>query len=464
MPHLRSSREVRDHALAWSLEPPPRGEEEFERSFGFPYPRRPVNTMAKRACSSDRSDVNVFPSIAISPRGLARSPVPSLGSPSVVAFLALFASAAGVLTLTPILSDVAADFDMSLAEAGQLRILAAPLAALVAVAAGRSLVRFSPRALLGLGSALLALGSIASAVAPTFALLAAAQVPAWAGAATLIAAGVAATASWSEPESRTRVVAHALAGPPTAWIVGMPVIGVVAEVNWRIAFVALPLPAALLVGVAVARRPGDAPLTGAGAPGSLAGLLGRGEARRWALGELLANSAWAGTLVFSGALFTEKFGMSTVTTGVALAGVAAAYLAGNRLAGRTDPSRARRAMLEGSVGASVAVALTWALTPPVGITLLLFAAAAFVAARRTVAGTVYGFQVSGDLGREVGSIRAATDQIGYLVGSLLGGLALAIGGFSTLAVGFGGLFLASTLPYVCIRRACRTRLALEPTL
>jgi predicted MFS family arabinose efflux permease len=418
--------------------------------------------MAERAFSTDCSGVSVFPSIANSPRGLARLPVPSLGSPSFVLFLALFASQAGVLTLAPILSEVAADFDVSIAEAGQLRILAAPLAALVAIAAGRLLVRFSPRALLGVGSVLLALGSVASAVAPTFALLAAAQVPAWAGVATLIAAGVAATASWSEPESRTRVVAHALAGGPAAWIVGMPVIGVVAEVDWRLAFVALPLPAALLVGVAVARRPGDAPL--AGAPSSLAGLLGRGEARRWALGELLANSAWAGTLVFSGVLFTERFGMSTATTGLALAFVAAAYLAGNQLAGRAHPSRARRAMLEGSVGASVAVALTWALTPPVGVTLLLFAAAAFVAATRTVAGTVYGFQVSGDLGREVGSIRAATTQVGYLVGSLLGGVALAVDGFSALAVVFGGLFLASMLPYVCVRRTCRTRLALEPAL
>jgi predicted MFS family arabinose efflux permease len=63
-----------------------------------------------------------------------------------VLFLALFASQAGILTLAPILSDVAADFDISIAEAGQLRILAAPLAALVAIAAGRALVRFSPRA------------------------------------------------------------------------------------------------------------------------------------------------------------------------------------------------------------------------------------------------------------------------------------------------------------------------------
>jgi DHA1 family inner membrane transport protein len=417
--------------------------------------------MAEHVLSIDSSGVSVSPSIAISPQGLERSRFPSLGSPSVVLFLALFASQAGVLALAPILSDVAADFDVSIAEAGQLRILAAPLAALVAIAAGRSLVRFSPRAVLAVGSALLALGSIASAVAPTFVLLAVAQIPAWAGVATLIAAGVAATASWTEPQGRTRVVAHALAGGPAAWIIGMPIIGVVAEVNWRLAFLVLPLPAAVLVAVAVARRPGDVPLTGA--RGSFAGLLGRGDARRWALGELLANSAWAGTLVFSGALLTERFGLSTATTGLALAGVAAAYLAGNQLAGRADPSRARRAMLEAAVGASVVVALTWALTPPVWIALLLFAGAAFIVATRTVAGTVYGFQVSGGLGREVGSIRAATDQAGYLIGSVLGGLALAVGGFSALAVVFGALFFASTLPYICMRRSCRTRLALQPT-
>ena len=118
-------------------------------------------------------------------------------------------------------------------------------------------------------------------------------------------------------------------------------------------------------------------------------------------------------------------------------------------------------MLESAVGASVVVAVTWALTPPVWIALLLFAAAAFIVATRTVAGTVYGFQVSGGLGREVGSIRAATDQAGYLVGSVLGGLALTVGGFSALAVVFGGLFVASTLPYLCLRRTCRTGLAIQ---
>jgi DHA1 family inner membrane transport protein len=384
------------------------------------------------------------------------------GSPGAVLFLAMFASQAGVLVLSPILSDVASEFDVSVAEAGQLRILAAPLAALVAVAAGRALVRFSPRALLGAGSILLAVGSLASAAAPSFALLALAQVPIWTGVALVITAGVAATAAWSAPGERTKVVARAFAGAPAAWIVGMPVIGLVSEVDWRLAFLALPLPAAVVAGVAVARRPRDSAIPGAGA--SLAGLLARRDARRWAVAELFANAAWAGTLVFSGALFTEVHGTSPVGTGLALALVAGAYLVGNQWAGRSDAADARGAMFKGTVVAAGAVALTWAVAPTVAVTLVLFSVSAFVVATRTVAGTVYGFSVAGSLGREVGTIRAATNQIGYLVGSMVGGVALAVGGFPTLAIAFGGLFVAAALPYVCLRGACRARPALQPAL
>src|SRR5690242_12366835 len=104
-----------------------------------------------------------------------------LASPTVVLFLALFASQAGVLVMSPILARVAEEFDVSIAEAGQLRILAAPFAAGVALLTGRALARFSPRALIGAGSAFLAVGSLASAAAPTFVLLALAQVPMWGG-------------------------------------------------------------------------------------------------------------------------------------------------------------------------------------------------------------------------------------------------------------------------------------------
>ena len=350
------------------------------------------------------------------------------GSPSLVLFLAFVASQSGVVVLSPILSDVADDFGVSVPAAGQPRILAAPLAVVAALAAGRLLTRFSPRALLGAGSALLAVGSVASAVAPSFALLALAQIPMWIGISTILTAGIAAMAAWTAPERRTRVVAHAFAGPPAAWIVGMPIIGVVAEVHWRLAFLALPLPAALLAGLAVLGRPHDAPIPRAET--SLRRLLRRADGRRWALGEQFANAAWAGMLVFSGALLTEHYGMSTTATGVALAAVAVAYLLGNRRAGHGTSERARRTMLGCSLAAAVTVALTWTFTPALAVTLVLFAASGALVATRTVAGTVYGFSVAGELGREVGTVRAVTTQLGYLVGSLVGGAALELGGFA----------------------------------
>ena len=377
-----------------------------------------------------------------------------LSSPSLVLFLALFASQSGVLVLSPILSDVADDFGVSVATAGQLRILAAPLAAVVALGAARGLVRFSPRALLVAGSALLAFGSAASAVSPSFLWLALAQVPMWAGIAMLLTSAVAAAASWSEPGRRTKVIAHMFAGPPAAWIVGMPLIGVVAEVDWRLAFVALPLPAGLLAAAAALGRPADATIARAGT--SLRGFLRDSMARRWALGELLATSAWVGTLVYCGSLLRDGYGMSTTATGVALAAMAVAYLAGNQWAGRGDPSRARSTMLASSLVAAVTVALTWAFTPTVAVTLVVFAVSGALVGTRTVVGTVYGFQVAGEMGREVGATRAVTTQLGYLIGSLAGGASLALGGFALIAVAFGGLLLASTLPYVTLGAARRS--------
>ena len=45
------------------------------------------------------------------------------------------------------------------------------------------------------------------------------------------------------------------------------------------------------------------------------------------------NSAWAGTLVYSGALYAESYGASPGATGLFLAVAAGAYVAGN-LSGR----------------------------------------------------------------------------------------------------------------------------------
>jgi DHA1 family inner membrane transport protein len=384
-----------------------------------------------------------------------------LASPANALFLGLFASQAGILVLSPILVDVARDFGVSTAVAGQLRLAAAPLAALVAVAVARA-GRLPLRSLLCAGAALVSVGSLASAVAPSFTLLALAQVPTWVGAAILVAAGVAAAGSWGAAEQRGRTMARALAGPPAAWIVGMPLIGLVAEVHWRLAFLVLPLPAGLLALAAFAAHPAEAPEHRPGA--SLARLLREPGARGWATGELLANAAWTGTLVYSGALFVEGHGTSPKLAGILLALIAVAYLAGNQLAQRVDRSRTRRALVRGDVAAAAGVGLLWIATPTLALTVVLFCVAAYAAAARTLWGTSYGFVVAGDRKLEAGAMRAVTTQVGYLVGSLLGGVALATGGYDLMGLVFAGLFATAALPHLCLsarRCAGRGRLSLH---
>jgi DHA1 family inner membrane transport protein len=367
-------------------------------------------------------------------------------SPSVVLFMCVFTSQAAVLVLSPILVEIAQDLHVSTAVAGQLRIVAVPVAVLVAVLLARVGGGVPLRWILLMSTFLVAVGSVASAAAPSFLALALGQLPLWMGIAGLVAGGVGAAGVWSTPDARGRVVAHALAGAPAAWVVGMPLIGVVAGSSWRFAFLAVPLPAAIVTAVLVlasgspeSRRPSA----------SLPALLREPGARSWAFGELLAMSAWAGTLSFSGVLFIETYGTSPKVTGHLLATVAVAYLGGNALGGRIrGDCYLRRFLGRANVVAAAAISATWALTPNVFVTLTLFAAAGIVVAARTVVGTTYGFALAGERKLEVGAARAALTHLGYLIGSLLGGAAFALGGHSTAGIAFGLLFLLAAWPYL----------------
>jgi predicted MFS family arabinose efflux permease len=173
-------------------------------------------------------------------------------------------------------------------------------------------------------------------------------------------------------------------------------------------------------------------------------------------------SAWTGTLVYSGALFVETYGTSTETTGILLALIAVAYLGGNAVGGRIhDNCVSRRALAQTSVLAAAALALLWTVTPNAAVTLVLFAIAATVVAARTVVGTTYGFAVAGERKLEVGAARAVVSHAGYLVGSVVGGAAYAVGGRPVAGLAFAAMLLASVLPHASTLAARCVRLG-EP--
>jgi predicted MFS family arabinose efflux permease len=380
----------------------------------------------------------------------------------VTLFLCLFAAQAGLIALTPVLAKVADDLDVSTATAGQLRTASGLGAGLAAIALGTFARRIPLRRVIAFGTLGLAAASALSAAAPTFAVLLVAQVILGLSIAGLLVGGTVAAAEWLPQEHRTRALSWALVGPPAAWIVGMPLIGAIGELGWRWTWLALPLVAAVVAGIAVALRPASQPRPDTE---SVTTALRDRQTALWVAAELLATSAWVGTLVFSGALFTETYGTTTFATGILLAAGAAAYVAGNVLFRRMMTCPPKVMLVRLSLGLAVGVALFGAIRSAVWVSVLFFGMTAFVAGGRMLIGSAVGLEAAAERRRAVMGSRAAAQQLGYFVGSSVAGAALAAGGYPLFGFALAALFVASTLPFLVGAPGRRTTLRvalLEP--
>jgi DHA1 family inner membrane transport protein len=357
---------------------------------------------------------------------------------AAVLFLSLFAAQASVISLSPVLSRVAADLEVSTATAGQLRTLLGLAAGVTALLVPRAARRLSLRSLMLAGTSLIAAGSLASAAAPGLAALAAAQVVIGIGVASVVAAGTAAAAAWVAPEHRTDVLSWALVGQPAAWIVGMPLLGALGELSWRLGWIALPFAASLVAATLLARRSSGAPEPASET--ALRAALADPAIRRWAIAELFANCGWAGTLVYAGALFTESYGASGGLTGIVLAVGAVAFVGGNRTARRLAGRDARRELVALALVLAVAIPLFGAVRVGVAASTLLFALAAFAAGGRTLIGNAFGLEIAPDRRVAIMGTRAAATQFGYFIGSGIAGLALSLWGYPGLGMALGAFF------------------------
>jgi DHA1 family inner membrane transport protein len=363
---------------------------------------------------------------------------------SATLFSCLAASQAAVLVLTPILAAAAADLGVSTAAAGQLRTVSGLSAGATALAIGFLAARVGLRELLATGLAFLAAGAALSALATEFAVIAAAQVMIGAGVGLAYSAGLAAVAEWTSPDERSRVLSVALLGPPLAWVVAMPICGVLGDVSWRLAWL-VPLAAAVASLAVLARRKRMPP---AAVRADLRLVLAQPGVLRWSTGELLAYSAWAGALVFMGALFVESYGLSLSATGFVLGAGALVYVPGNVVFRRFVGVHERALLITLALGAAAAVAVLGTIRPSAWFSFAVFSLLSFIAGGRTLAGSARGLDLAPALRLGVTGVRTAAIQLGYFVGAAVGGVALAAGDYSALGLAFAALFVGAAVPHL----------------
>ena len=374
--------------------------------------------------------------------------------PAPILFACLFASQAAFLTLSPILPQMAGDLDLPLATVGQLGTAAGLAGAAAAVGITVAGSRLGVRHLLLAGLALLVLGSAATAVAPSFGWLLAAQLALGTGVSAVLAGGIAAVPAWTPPGRRPTVLAWALVGQPAAWVLGMPVIGLVAHHEWRLAWLAVPCMAALVALVLVA--------AGAGSGGQVCApqrpaspAWRRPAVRAWAAGEVLGFLAWNGTLLYVGALLHTSYGLTPMAIGLVLGGCAAAYLPGVWLARPHVGAHAQAMLTAACLAAAVLSAALGLLRSSLAITAALVVALMLLNGVRGLSGSALGLAIAPDRSVELTGLRAAAVQTGGLLGAALGGLALDVGGAGAMTTVFAVAFVLAAVPHVHALRSSR---------
>jgi predicted MFS family arabinose efflux permease len=353
------------------------------------------------------------------------------------------------VVLAPLVVAIGDDLDGSLSEVGLARSVLAASAVAVSLAIGPLIDRAGVRPLLVGGAVLALVGGGLTAAAPSLWLFYGAHAITGAGVACLLSAGFAGVSAYFGDEQAAWAIGWVVGAQSLAWIVGNPVIGVLAEAgSWRLgyavpgAMAALALAAGLL---APRGHPVGAPEGGSGH--GLRAVFGDPSARRWTLAELVAYSAWTAELTYAGAFYIESYGVSEATVGVLLSVGSVVFLVGSVNSARLSERFPRRRLIVASalvMGALLVPLLN--LTPSIAFTLGLFCVmATFASIRSTTASTLGLAQMPERPGAMMGA-RTASAQLGYTIGAAVGGAVLALAGFGALGfVLLGGMALSAWL-------------------
>jgi predicted MFS family arabinose efflux permease len=181
--------------------------------------------------------------------------------------------------------------------------------------------------------------------------------------------------------------------------------------------------------------------------GGIGGVARDPSARRWAVAELVAYSAWTAELTYAGAFYIQSYGVSESAVGFLLAGGSVAFLASTLSTHRVARRVERRRLIAGAALAMGALlALLMNVTPSVVFTLAVFCLMAVCAGLRSTGSSALGLS---QLPAHPGSMMAArtvSAQLGYMVGAVAGGVVLAVAGFGTLGlVLFAGMAFSALL-------------------
>lgn len=364
----------------------------------------------------------------------------------------MLANQSAIVIISPLAVAIAEEFETTVSLSGQLRTVAAIISGGLAPFVGLMSDRFGRRPIMLLGLLSITTFGLASSVAPTFGLLMLVQAIAGFGVASLLSSGYAMVGDVFPAERRAWAVGVISIGQPMAWMVGLPIIGIVADsFGWRWSFIAVPVIFSLIAMLFLRFIPPSGRQRNdqegqSQVAASLLAVLRHPPARSWILAELIAYSGWAGTLVFLGAYYITVHGVSTATSSFLLAASAMAFAAGSLMSHRVSGRAGMPwTVVAGAALSAVALMLSMLLSAGLVVSFILLVLFGLMQGVRGASASALGLMQAPEHQGTMMGFRASVVQLGYVLGSIAGGALLALGGYELLGVAFGLVIVAAAL-------------------
>ena len=356
--------------------------------------------------------------------------------------LATMASQALLVVLGPIMVAVGADLGASVGAIGQARSVTAVVAIAVSASIANRVDTLGVSRLVAVGGAFAVAGCAAIASAPALAAFLLAHVLVGIAVACLLSAGFAGTAAFA-PERRAWAIGWVAGANALAWIVVAPVVGMVAaRSSWR---TAEAIPAVVALAAIVAARAANSS-SSAPAAAQLRTLVAHRSARRWLVAEVAAYGAWAALLTFIGAFFVERLRVGEGLVGWLLAcGAASFFVTATRGAGLVASLPRRPLITAVSLLMGVLFVVELGASGSAAFGVAAFCTLGLAAGVRTPASSALGLMQLPDHPGAMMAARTAANQLGYLLGALVGGTVIAVAGYGAFGVVLAAVMSVSAL-------------------
>ena len=247
--------------------------------------------------------------------------------------------------------------------------------------------------------------------------------------------GFAGAGEFFSPEARDWAIGWVVALQSLAWIVGVPLVGLLADAyGWRAGF-AVPIGFCLIAATSAilfAPKIEKRPMAIDERTGLITVLRDR-NGRRWTIGELLAFGVWTAEITYIAAFYIETFDLSTAVVGILLPTGSLAFLVGSAAAERAAKRFSRRSILiVSSVGMGLTAAVIFNVHPAVGFTVGVGFVMGIFAGFRAASSSTLALDQMPDRPGAMMAARTFAVQIGYLVGAAAGGVVVDLAGYGAL--------------------------------